>query len=49
MPPSTQVRASTRRGTRRVQNFSTTTRQHPNGSAEIAFRVERMCLMLVIT
>ena len=45
MPPSTQVRASTRRGTRRVQNSSTTTRQHPNGSAEIAFRVECMCLI----
>ena len=34
MPPSTQVHASTRRGTRRVQNSSTTTCQHPNGSAE---------------
>jgi len=45
MPSSTRARGSTRRGTRRVQNSSTTTRQHPNGSAEIAFRVERTCLI----
>lgn len=47
MPSSTRARGSTRRGTRRVQDSSTTTRQHPNGSAEIAFRVERTCLINV--
>jgi len=43
MPSSTQAQGSTRRGTR-VRNSSTTTRHHPNGSAEIAFRVKRTCL-----